>query len=150
MGLILLVVVMVGLSLVSRSGGGPREPATASQLRHVATQFNLDYQRNDDAPVWERFDAASQAVITKARYVRWHQECRTAPGPATILDVSPSSSDWWVVAYEISGVTLHDYWHQQDGRWRFSLARSNPSAVSLYSSTYSAYAQAMGCALASG
>jgi len=147
--LILLVVVMGGFSLVSRSSGNEGEPATASQLRHVATQFNLDYQGNDDGLVWERFDAASKAVITQARYVRWHQDCRTAPGPATILDVSQTSSNWWVVTYQISGVTLHDYWHQQDDRWRFSLVRSNPSAVSLYSSTYSAYAQEMGCALAS-
>ncbi len=142
----LLVVVMVGFSLVGRSSGGAREPATASQLRDVAAQFNVDYQRNDDAPVWKRFDAASQAVITEARYVRWHQECRSSPGPATILQVSQMSNGWWLVNYEISGVTLHDYWHQQVGRWRFSLVRSNPSAVSLYSLSFTAYARAIGCA----
>lgn len=139
-----LVVVMLVLSV--RSHHGPStEPATAAELTLVATEFNHDYQVNDVAPVWERFDASSRTVIARSRYLRWHHECPSAPGAATTLSASPVSNGWWVVAYSISGVILHDYWHQEQRRWRFSLVRSNPSAVALYSSSFANYARATGC-----
>lgn len=139
-----LVVVMAVLSLTSRSSPGT-EPATSSELVRVATTFNDDYQFNVDVPVWDRFDPASQALIARATYVRWHRECPASPGTATVVDARRLTGGWWVVDYEIGGVRLHDYWHEIDGRWRFSLVRSNPSAAALYSSTFAAFARANGC-----
>jgi hypothetical protein len=110
---------------------GPRGPDCAAELAIVATQFNREYQTNDVGLVWDRFDAASQAVISRAHYVRWHRECPRTPDVATTLAVNRVSRGWWVVSYEISGVTLRDDWQQQNGRWWFSLVRSNPSAMSL-------------------
>jgi hypothetical protein len=142
--LVALIVLVVVVPLASRHPTGA-EPASAAELALVATQFNREYQTNDVGLVWDRFDADSQAVISRARYELWHRECPRTPGVATTLGVNRVSSVWWVVRYEISEVTLRDYWHQQKGRWRFSLARSNPSAISLYRSSYSVYARAMGC-----
>jgi len=139
-----LVVVMVGLSLAHRTSTS-REPATSTELVRVATQFNHDYQFNIDGPVWDRFDPASRALISRANYVRWHQECPASPGHATVRDANALTGGWWVVNYEIGGVSLHDYWHQVEGRWRFSLVRSNPSASVLYASTFAAFARATGC-----
>ena len=148
-GLVLLVVLLVVLSWAhqSSSGGGV---ASATRLRSVATTFNQHYQDHDDAAVWELFDATSRRVITESRYVRWHQECPSAPGVGTTLDVRELSGGWWVVDYEISGVTLHDYWHREGGQWRFSLVRSNPSAAKLYASSFAAYARATGCSRSPG
>jgi hypothetical protein len=142
--LIVLVLAMLILSPTLRHSSGG-EPATADELTHIATQFNDDYQVNDVGPVWDRFDAQSQAVIPRARYLRWHGECPTSPGAATTLSARRISGNWWVVNYSISGVALHDYWHQVQGRWRFSLVRSNPSAVALYLSSFVNYARASGC-----
>ena len=121
------------------------EPDTAAQLSLVATQFNHDYQVGDMGAVWDRYDARSRAVISRTRDIRWHQECPTSPGAATTTDVVQQSGGWWMVDYTIDGVMLHDYWHQEDGRWRFSLARSNPTSVALYSSSFQTFARAVGC-----
>ncbi len=139
-----LVFVVVVYSLRSHHGVSS-EPPTAAELTLVATSFNHDYQVNDVAPVWDRFDASSRAVVARARYLQWHRECPAAPGSATTLSVRRLAHGWWVVNYDISGVTLHDYWHQEHGRWRFSLLRSNPSSVALYSSSFAAFARATGC-----
>jgi len=140
-----LVVVMVGLSLAPRHTA--HEPATATELVRVATLFDHDYQFNLDGATWDRFDRASQGVISRSNYIRWHQECPASPGTATVLTARALAAGWWMVTYEIGGVLLHDYWHQVDGRWRFSLLRSNPSAAALYASTFSAFARATGCSV---
>ena len=142
--LIVLVLAMLILSLPSHHSSGA-EPGTADELTRIATQFNDDYQVNDVGPVWDRFDAPSQAVISRARYLLWHQECPASPGAAETLSARHISGGWWVVDYSIGGVVLHDYWHQVQGRWRFSLMRSNPSAAALYSSSFANYARTSGC-----
>ncbi|MBW4029768.1 MAG: hypothetical protein HIU57_03700 [Acidobacteria bacterium] len=146
--LVVLVAVMVILSLTSRPSPSS-EAATARGLVHVATQFEHDYQHNVDGPVWDRFDDASRALITRARYVQWHRSCPTSPVDATILNASPLSKGWWAVTYEISGVMLRDYWHRVAGQWRFSLVRSNPTSAVLYASTFANFARVNGCAAAS-
>lgn len=145
--LVALIVVMVFLSVTSRPSHSS-EPVTASSLLRVATVFEHDYQHNLDGPVWDRFDAASRALITRAQYVRWHRECPTSTGDATLLDATRLARGWWQVDYEIGAVRLRDYWHQVAGQWRFSLVRSNPVAAALYSSSYADYARANGCASA--
>jgi len=142
---VVLIVVMVVLSVTSRPSHSS-EPATASSLVRVATVFEHDYQHNLDGPVWDRFDGPSRALITRANYVRWHHECPTSTGDATVLDASRLSRGWWEVTYEIGAVMLHDYWHRVAGQWRFSLVRSNPAAAALYSSTFADFARANGCA----
>lgn len=134
------------LSLVHRAAP-LTEPDTAGDLVRVATQFDHDYQFNIDGPAWDRFDPSSQALIPRAWYVRWHQECPASPGTATVLGARAVFGGWWIVTYEIGGVRLHDYWHQIDGRWRFSLLRSNPAASALYHSTFAAFARATGCSV---
>ena len=144
--LAVLVVVMLALSLTSRPALAPAsESATVGELLRVATQFNHEYQVGDLRPVWERFDAASRAIIPESRYLRWHGECRAAPGAATTLGATRASRGWWIVAYSIGGVRLGDYWHREHGRWRFSLRRSNPLAATLYASSFAQYAHATGC-----
>jgi hypothetical protein len=61
------------------------------------------------------------------------------------MDARRVDARWWVVEYSIDGVTLRDYWHQEQGQWRFSLVRSNPAAAALYASNFTAFARANGC-----
>ena len=124
------------------------EPDAAARLTLVATQFNHDYQVGNTGAVWDRYDARSRAVISRARDVRWHQECPTSPGVATTTDVVHQRGGWWRVDHTIDGVMLHDYWHQEEGHWRFSLLRSNPTLVALYSSSFQNFARAVGCSAA--
>lgn len=51
----------------------------------------------------------------------------------------------WVVAYEIGGQQLTDYWFYVRGRWEFDLVLSNPDAVKLYRLSPQQYARALGC-----
>jgi hypothetical protein len=80
---------------------------TAAALVRIAQVFNDDYDRNNDGPVWDRWDARSQAVITRAEYIRRHRECATAPqGPAHVTSAMPGPHGAWLVHYEISGQQL--------------------------------------------
>src|ERR1700688_2651690 len=61
------------------------DPKSATALARIAQAFNDNYDNNRDGPVWDRWDARSQAVISRAEYIRRHAECATAPqGPAHV------------------------------------------------------------------
>ena len=133
-----------GLFRLTRSGhGGDADSGVA--LRAVATAFNNNYEHNDVGAVYDRWDSASQALISKSNYVRRHKICPTQPGKATTREVSQSANGYWTVVYAISGVAMTDYWHYVNGEWRFNLARSNPDAVRLYRESFASYAKDVGC-----
>jgi len=90
-------------------------PTVAALLR-IARQFNQDYAANDDGSVYDRWDPQSQRVISRTDYVRRHQECRTARGPAVVEGVARARSGYWAVRYSIAGSQLTDYWHYAHGR----------------------------------
>lgn len=122
------------------------DPSTGAALKAIAQRFNDDYQDGHFAAVWQRWDRASQSVISQSDYVRRHTECFTAPGaPARVETVSDSQAGYWLVRYEIGGMQFTDYWIYRDGRWEFDLIRSNPDAVSLYRLPVAAYDRAVGC-----
>lgn len=121
------------------------DPKTRQALLRIAVQFNNNYSANRDGLVYDRWDATSRAVISRAQYVKRHVECPTAPGHAVVEDASRAGGGYWRVRYSISGSQLTDYWHYEHGRWRFDLARSNPSSVGLYRLSFAAYAAAVGC-----
>lgn len=124
---------------------GP-DPATAAALVRIAQVFNTDFGRNDDGPVYDRWDARSQAVISRAEYIRRHAECATAPqAPAHVESAAPGPHGAWLVRYEIGGQQFTDYWFYTGGRWRFDLVLSNPAAARLYRLPAAQYAAAAGC-----
>lgn len=151
------VVVALGAALVlagcapgTVSGRASSEAPTRATLLHVATRFNDDYAANRDGPVYDRWDAVSRRLISRADYLRRHRECPTPPGRALVEGATRGPDGYWRVYYEIAGVRLTDYWHYQRGRWTFNLARSNPRAVALYRLSFAAYAAAVGCGRVSG
>jgi len=122
-----------------------RDPHTAAVLVKIATVFNDDYDGGLYGPVWDRWDARSQAIITRADYIRRHTECPDSPQSATVEDASPGPRGAWIVDYEIGGVQLHDYWFYAHGRWVFDLVLSNPDSVKLYGLSPQQYIAALGC-----
>lgn len=76
----------------------------------VAKVFNRDYGANRVGPVYDRWDRASQAVITHAQYISRHLECPRAPGPAVVEGAFHLGPVYWIVHYAIDGVQLMDYW----------------------------------------
>lgn len=134
-----------GAAAPSRAATG--DPRTVAALLRIATAFNNDYDSGDYGPVYDQWDARSQAIISKADYVRRHTDCPTAPHvPANVDSARPGPGGAWLVTYEISGVRLTDYWFYQRGRWLFDLVLSNPDAVRLYKLSSQRYASAVGCA----
>jgi hypothetical protein len=142
---LLLLAVLLGALWTVQALGGHGEGRDAATLRRVAQVFNDDYAANRDGAVYDRFDAASRAVISRGAYVARHAECPTNPGRATVESASPVGGGWWVVRYQIAGVSLTDYWRYRSGRWQFDLVRSNPDAARLYRMSAAAYLRAMGC-----
>jgi hypothetical protein len=136
---------------VSQSAPGstrsaPPDPGTAAALVRIAQVFNNDYDRNNDGPVYDRWDARSQAVISRAEYIRRHTECPTAPQvPAHVEDATRGTGGAWLVHYEIGGQQLTDYWYYVGRRWVFDLLFSNPSAAQLYRLPFAKYAARAGC-----
>jgi hypothetical protein len=125
--------------------GGQDEPRTTHVLLRIARMFNDDYSANRVGAVYDRWDVRSRTIITRADYIRRHEECHTNPGPATTLGATHAGR-WWLVHYSISGVSLTDYWRYEHGRWSFDLIRSNPDAVRLYRLSGPKYLAAVGCA----
>jgi hypothetical protein len=124
----------------------PPEPKTAAAVVRIAQVFNTDFGRNNDGPVYDRWDARSQAVISRAEYIRRHAECATAPqAPAHVEGAAPGPGGAWLVRYEIGGQQFTDYWFYAQGRWGFDLLLSNPSSVRLYRLPFAQYAAAVGC-----
>ena len=126
----------------------PPDPPTASALLKIATAFNRDYDTGDYGPVYARWDARSQAIITRADYIARHKDCPTgSPVLSQTESVSPGGPHGaWLVHYELGGQQLTDYWFYAHRRWVFDLVLSNPDAVKLYRMSPSQYVKAVGCA----
>jgi hypothetical protein len=124
----------------------PPDPHTASALLAIATAFNHDYDTGDYAPVYARWDARSQAIISEAGYVQRHRECPGAQAASRTEDASPGPHGAWLVRYEIDGQQLTDYWFYVGHRWVFDIVLSNPDMVALYRMPRQQYVKALGCA----
>jgi len=126
----------------------PPDPHTAAALLKIATAFNHDYDTGDYGPVYTRWDARSQAIITRADYIKRHKDCPSGSQTLSHTEsVNPASRHGaWLVHYEIGGQQLTDYWFYVHRRWVFDLVLSNPSAVKLYRMSPQQYVAALGCA----
>lgn len=125
----------------------PPDPRTAPALLKIATAFNNNYDNGDYGPAYDRWDARSQAIISRAGYIRRHQECPSGPVTAQTEDAAPGGPGGaWIVHYEIGGQQLTDYWFYVRSWWGFDLVLSNPDSVSLYRMTAQQYVKALGCA----
>jgi hypothetical protein len=123
-----------------------RDPRTAASLLKIATVFNHEYDSGDYGPVYDRWDARSQAIITRTEYIRRHTQCPSAPHAAAHVEsATPGPGGAWLVDYEIGGQQLTDYWFYVRGRWVFDLVLSNPDAVKLYKLSPQQYVTAVGC-----
>ena len=124
----------------------PPDPHTAPALLAIATAFNHDYDSGDYPPVYARWDARSQAIISEPDYVQRHKECPQAPAASRTEDASPGPHGAWLVRYEIGGQQLTDYWFYVGRRWVFDVVLSNPDMVPLYRMPPQQYVKALGCA----
>ena len=61
----------------------PPDPHTASALLKIAAAFNHDYDAGEYGPVYTRWDARSQAIITRADYLKRHKDCPGGPTQPT-------------------------------------------------------------------
>jgi len=124
----------------------PAHPRTATALLKIATAFNQDYDSGNYAPVYARWDARSQAIISEPDYIQRHKDCPGAAHvPSRTESASPGPHGAWLVHYQIGGQQLTDYWFYVRHRWVFDLVLSNPDAVRLYRMTPGQYAAAVGC-----
>jgi hypothetical protein len=124
----------------------PPDPHTASALLKIATAFNREYDSGDYGPVYARWDVRSQAIISRAEYIRRHEDCPSARHvPSQTETASPGPHGAWLVHYETGGQQLTDYWFYVHRRWVFDLVLSNPDAVKLYRMSPGQYAAAVGC-----
>ena len=89
----------------------PPDPHTAAALLKIATAFNHHYDTGDYGPVYTRWDARSQAIITRADYIRRHRGCPSgSPALSETESASPGGPQGaWLVHYQIGGQQLTDY-----------------------------------------
>src|SRR5215469_15381857 len=125
----------------------PRDPHTVTALLKIATAFNDDYDNGVYGPVYDRWDARSKAIISRAEYIRRHTECPSAPTTAHVESAQPGPHGAWLVSYVFSGAEaqLTDYWFYVEDRWVFDLLLSNHSSVSLYKLSGQQYVATLGC-----
>ncbi len=128
-----------------------RDPRTTAALLKIATVLNDEYDNGDYGPVYDRWDARSQAIISRAEYIRRHADCSSASHlTARVEGATAGPHGAWLVTYEIDGEQLTDYWFYTAGRWVFDLVLSNPDAVKLYRLSSRQYMKAVGCSHLSG
>ena len=134
--------------LAASPASSPPDPHTASALLKIATAFNHDYDTGNYGPVYMRWDPRSQAIITRADYIKRHRDCPAGPQALSQTEgVNPGGPHGaWLVHYQIGGQQLTDYWCYVHRRWVFDLVLSNPSAVKLYRMSPQQYVKALGCA----
>jgi hypothetical protein len=124
----------------------PPDPRTSAALLRIAAAFNHDYDTGHYGPVYARWDARSQAIISRAGYIARHKDCPGPPHAASHTEsTGPGPRGAWLVHYEIGGQQLTDYWFYVHRRWVFDLILSNPDAVRLYRMSAQRYAAALGC-----
>jgi hypothetical protein len=123
----------------------PPDPRTSQALLRIAAAFNNNYDNGHYGPVYDRWDARSQAIITRADYIRRHQECPAGPQTARTTSAGPGPRGAWLVHYEIGGQQLTDYWFYVRRRWVFDLVLSNPQSVRLYRMPTHQYLSYLGC-----
>ena len=123
-----------------------RDPQTTAALLRIATLFNNEYDSGVYGPVWDRWDARSQAIITRTGYIQRHTECPDSPQSVTVEGATQGPGGAWIVDYQTGGVQLHDYWFYERGRWVFDLPLSNPDSVKLYKLSPQQYVAELGCA----
>ncbi len=123
-----------------------RDPETAKALLRIAAALNNDYQENKDTAVYSRWDARSQAIISRATYVQRHHQCPNTPHvKVDTWGVAHGPAGAWLVHYSIGGQQFTDWWYYVHGRFVFDLPKSNPSAVALYKDAPAQYVKAIGC-----
>jgi hypothetical protein len=118
---------------------------TGHALLRIATAFNNNYDNGHFGPVYDRWDARSQAIITRADYIRRHQDCPAGPQTARTKSASPGPRGAWLVHYEIDGQQFTDYWFYVRPRWVFDLVLSNPQSARLYRMPTRQYLSYLGC-----
>jgi hypothetical protein len=125
----------------------PPDPRTMAALLRVAQTFNTDYDSGRYGAVYDRWDARSQAIISRAEYIQRHLECPTAPtgAPVGVESATRGRAGRWLVRYEVEGSQAVDTWFYQDHRWVFDIILSNPGAAVQYRMPFRQYAAAVGC-----
>ena len=126
---------------------GPPDLRTVAALLRIAQVFNTDYDSGRYGAVYDRWDARSQAIITRADYIQRHLECPTAPAgaPVQVESAARGPHGRWLVRYEVQGSQAVDTWFYQDHRWVFDIILSNPGAAAEYRMPFRQYAAAVGC-----
>jgi hypothetical protein len=122
------------------------DPPTVAALLRIAQVFNDDYDNGHFGAVYDRWDASSQAIISRAEYIRRHTLC--APATHAVARVSgavPGHGGDWLVSYRIDNSPLVDTWFYVRHRWVFDIALSNPGAARNYRLPFARYAAAVGC-----
>ena len=122
------------------------DPPTVAALLRIAQVFNNDYDNGNFGAVYDRWDARSQAIISRAEYIRRHALC--APATHSVAQVEGATRGHggaWLVSYRIDSSSLVDTWFYVGHRWVFDIALSNPGAARNYRLPFARYAAAVGC-----
>lgn len=122
------------------------DPPTAAALLRIAQAFNNDYDNGNFGAVYDRWDASSQAIISRAEYIRRHTLC--APATHSVAQVEGAArgrNGAWHVSYRIDNSSLVDTWFYARHRWVFDITLSNPGAARNYRLPFAQYAAAVGC-----
>jgi hypothetical protein len=140
------LVSVIVLSGCSSSGLSNLEGDNSKTLITVAQNFNDDYRNGDFGSVYDRWDARSRAIISRANYILRHVECPNNPqSPTHVSGASQVANRQWLVRYTIGDSEFVDHWSYFQGRWQFDLIESNPDAMKLYELPFANYALEIGC-----
>jgi hypothetical protein len=121
------------------------DPPTVTALLRIAQVFNDDYDNGHFGAVYDRWDVSSQAIISRAEYIRRHTLCAPATHSVARVGGAVHGHGGWLVSYRIDNSSLVDTWFYVRHRWVFDITLSNPGAARSYRLPFARYAAAVGC-----
>jgi hypothetical protein len=120
------------------------EAASAAGLRSAAQVILAAYAAGDWGTFWDRWDLASQALITRNEYIRRKTACPGVVGqPITIVSALPAANRIWNVRGRraASATTYQFRWSQ--GVWSYVV--TDPTVKAELKGSYDKYVGRPGC-----
>jgi hypothetical protein len=117
---------------------------TADGLKAAALGVLATYAGGNWGAFWDHWDPASQALITRAEYIRRKTACPGTTGSITLVSLRPGSNGIWNVHGRRGGSVISYQFRYHKGAWAYVVTDATVKAQ--LAEPYASYIARPGCA----
>jgi hypothetical protein len=119
------------------------QAATAEGLRAAALVVLATYAGGNWGAFWDHWDAASQALITRAEYIRRKTACPGITGSITVVSLRSTSTGIWNVVGRRGGSLITYQFRYEKGAWVYVVTDATVKAQ--LAEPFASYVARPGC-----